>query len=348
MSFDLGLQGYDEARGQQFYRQLNERVQSVPGIESAAVSSYIPLSLNFNSRNVFVEGKPAERGENVPLAMNASAGPGYFRTMGTPVLHGREFTDQDQEKSELVAVVNETFVRRLLPELQTAAEAVGKRFSYHGSAGPFRRIVGVVKDGKYFNIAEDPRMFAWAPISQDYNSSGILIVSAKGNPDALFGSVRGQVQGLDPNLPLFEVKTLNEHMKLALFPAKVAATVLGVFGLVALMLAAIGVYGITSYAVAQRTHEIGIRLALGAQLGDVLRLVLGQGLRLTIIGAALGLVGAYLATRAITSVLYGVSATDPITFGLVSLLLIGVALIACYVPARRATKVEPLTALRNE
>src|SRR5215207_2870786 len=133
MSFDLGLQGYDEARGQQFYRQLNERVQSLPGVESAAVTSYIPLSLNYNSRNVFVEGKPAERGENVPLAMNASAGPGYFKTMATPILQGREFTEQDQEKSEQVAVVNEAFVRRLLPELQTTADAIGKRFSFAGA-----------------------------------------------------------------------------------------------------------------------------------------------------------------------------------------------------------------------
>ena len=348
MSFDLGLQGYDDPRGQQFYRQLTERVQSLPGIESAAVSSYIPLSLNYNSRNVFVEGKPAERGDNAPTAMNASAGPGYFKTMGTPIVQGREFTEQDEEKSERVAVVNETFVRRLMPELQSTAEAVGKRFSFHGPEGPFRRIVGVAVAGKYFNIAEDPRPFIWTPMTQDYQSSGILVARTKGNPETLFAPVRAQVQSLDANLPLYDVKTLTEHMKFALFPAKVAATVLGVFGLVALLLSAIGVYGITSYAVAQRTHEIGIRLALGAQLGDVLRLVLSHGLKLTIIGAAIGLFGAYLATRAITSVLYGVSATDPLTFGVVSVLLIGVALIACYVPARRATKVEPLVALRNE
>jgi len=348
MSFDLGLQGYDDERGQQFYRQLMDRVRSLPGVEAAAVSSYIPLSLNYNSRNVFVEGKPAERGDNAPLAMNASAGPDYFKTMRTPILQGREFTDQDQEKSERVAIVNETFVRRLMPELQNSAEAVGKRFSFHGPDGPFRRIVGVAQAGKYFNIAEEPRPFVWTPMTQDYQSNGILLVRTKGNPEPLFGSVRAQVQSLDGNLPLYDVKTLTEHMRFALFPAKVAATVLGVFGLVALLLSAIGVYGITSYAVAQRTHEIGIRLALGAQLGDVLRLVLRHGLKLTIIGAAIGLFGAYLATRAITSVLYGVSATDPLTFGVVSFLLIGVALIACYVPARRATKVEPLVALRNE
>src|SRR5215510_5185302 len=300
MSFDLGLQGYDEEHGQQFYRQLTERVQSLPGVESATICSSIPLSLNYNSNNIFVEGKPAERGENAPQAMTGNAGPNYFRTMRTALLQGREFTEQDQEKSEAVAVVNEAFVRRLMPELQNTAEAVGKRFSFKAASGPFTRIVGVVETGKYFNIAEDPRPFVWTPMSQDYNSSGVLVVRTKGNPEPLFGVVRGQVQSLDPNLPLYDVKTLTEHMKLALFPAKVAATVLGVFGLVALMLAAIGVYGITSYAVAQRTHEIGIRLALGAQLGDVLRLVLGHGLKLTIIGAAIGLGGAFLVTRAIT------------------------------------------------
>jgi predicted permease len=348
MSFDLGLQGYDEARGEQFYRQLKERLQALPGVEHAAVTSYIPLSLNYNSNNIFVEGHPPERGENVPVAMTASAGPDYFKTMGTPILEGREFSDADQPKSEPVAVVNEYFVRRLMPELSSPAEAVGKRFSFRSAGGPFTRIVGVAKGGKYFNIAEEPRPFVWTPLAQDYNSSGILVVRTNGNPEAMFGAVRGQVQSLDPNLPLFDVKTFTEHMRFALFPAKVAATVLGVFGLVALMLAAIGVYGITSYAVAQRTHEIGVRLALGAQLSDVLKLVLVHGLKLTIIGAALGLFGAFLATRAITSVLYGVSATDPLTFGLVSVLLIGVALVASYVPARRATKVEPLIALRNE
>ena len=348
MSFDLGLQGYDEDHGQQFYRQLTERVKTLPGVKSATVSSYIPLSLNYNSRNIFVEGQPAERGENVPLSMNASAGPGYFQTMGTPLVHGREFTDQDQEKSELVAVVNETFVHKLLPHLSSSAEAIGKRVSFGSASGPYMRIVGVARDGKYFNITEEPRSFIWAPMTQDYQSTGILTVRTEGTPEALLGAVRKEVQALDPNLPLFDVKTLTEHMRLALFAPKIAAMVLGVFGLVALLLSAIGIYGITSYTVAQRTHEIGIRLALGAQLSDVLKLVLSHGLKLTIIGAALGLIGAFVVTRAITSVLYGVSPTDPLTFGLVAGLLVGVALLACYVPSRRATKVDPLVALRNE
>jgi predicted permease len=348
MAFDLNLQGYDEQRGQQFYRQLTERVQALPGVKSATISSYIPLTLNYNSRDIFIEGQPAERGENVPTSMNASAGPRYFETMRTPLLQGREFTDQDQPKSEPVAVVNEAFVKRLMPNVSSSAEAVGKRFAFGSARGPYMRIVGVVQTGKYFNIAEDPRPFVWTPMSQDYQSNGILTVRTDGNADALLGAVRKQVQTIDPNLPLYDVKTLTEHMRFALFPPRIAATVLGVFGLVALLLSAIGIYGITSYTVAQRTHELGIRLALGAQRSDVLKLVLRHGFKLTMIGAALGLGGAYLATRAITSVLYGVSATDPFTFVFVSSLLIGVALVASYVPSRRATKVDPLIALRSE
>jgi putative ABC transport system permease protein len=320
----------------------------LPGVKSAAVSSYIPLSLNYNSRGIYVEGEPIVRGANTPNAMNAAVGPRYFETMATPIVEGREFTDQDLEKSEQVAIVNEEFVKRLIPAAKSPAEAVGKRVSFGDANGPFMRIVGVARNGKYFNIAEDPRTFIWTPLTQDYISSGAIMVRTTGNPEPLFAAVRGEVAALDPNLPLFDVTTLKEHMRLALFPARVAAMVLGVFGLVALLLSAIGIYGITSYAVSQRTHEIGIRMALGAQLGDVLRLVLNHGLKLTLIGAALGLVGAYLATRAITAVLYGVSATDPLTFVSVSILLIGVALLACYVPARRATKVDPLIALRNE
>jgi predicted permease len=348
MSFDLSLQGYDEARGQQFYRQITERVRALPGVKAAAVSSYIPLSLNYNSRGIYVEGEPIQRGANTPNAMNGAAGPGYFETMVTSIVHGREFTEQDVANSEPVVIVNETFVRRLMPAVKTPAEAVGKRVSFGDASGPFMRIVGVARDGKYFNIAEEPRSFIWTALAQEYMSNGALMVRTTGSPESVFAAVRSEVQSIDPNLPLFEVKTLTEHMHLALFPARVAAMVLGVFGLVALLLSAIGIYGITSYAVAQRTHEIGIRMALGAQLGDVLRLVLNHGLKLTLIGAAIGLLGAYLATQAITSVLYGVSATDPLTFVSVSLLLIAVALVACYVPARRATKVDPLIALRNE
>ncbi|MCM3870370.1 MAG: ABC transporter permease [Pyrinomonadaceae bacterium] len=348
VSFDLGLQGYDEAKGEQFYRQVVDRVESLPGVKSAAVTSNIPLGLNYSSNNIYVEGQPLERGANLPVAMVASIGLRYFETMGTPLLHGREFTNQDRQDTEKVAIVNETFVRRLIPDAAAVESALGRRISFNEGQGPFVRIVGVVRDGKYFNIYEEPRSFLWSPLSQNYNSSVSLVVRTTGDPQAALAGVRNAVRALDLNLPLYEVKTLTDHMRLALFPGRIAATLLSAFGLVALILAAIGIYGVTSYSVAQRTREIGIRMALGARLGDVLRLVIGNGLKLMAIGVGLGLVGAYVLTRALTSLLSGISPTDPVTFIFVSLLLIAVALVATYIPARRATKVDPLIALKYE
>ncbi len=348
LSFDVGLQGYDQNKGQEFYRQVVERVESLPGVKSATLTSSTPLSLNYSSNNIYVEGQPAERGSNLPVAMTASIGPRYFETMGTPILQGREFSDRDKKDSELVVVVNETFVRRIIPDAKSSADALERRVSFNGTKGPFVRIIGIAKDGKYFNIAEEPRSFIWGPLSQNYQSSANLIIRTQGNPEAAIAVTRNAIRGLDPNLPLFDVKSLTEHMRFALFPARVAATVLGGFGLVALTLAAIGIYGVTSYAVSQRTREIGIRIALGAQLSDVLRMILSNGVKLTAIGVALGLAGAFLLTRALTSLLSGVSATDPATFIVVSLLMVAVALVASYLPARRATKVDPLVALRYE
>jgi macrolide transport system ATP-binding/permease protein len=348
VSFDLGLQGYDQTKGQQFYHQVVERIESLPEVKSVAVTSSVPLSLNYSSTNIYVEGQPVERGTNLPSAMVASVGPKYFETMGTTLLHGREFNDQDQPTSENVVIVNETFVRRLIPDAKSSGDGVGRRISFGKAQGPFVRIVGVARDGKYFNVSEEPRSFIWGPLTQNYTNSGSLVVRTTADPLAALGAVRNAVGSLDPNLPLYDVKTLTEHMRLALFPARVAATVLGGFGLVALILAAIGIYGVTSYSVAQRTREIGIRMALGAQLRDVLRLVLSSGVKLTAAGTAIGLVGAYLLTRGLMSLLNGVSPTDPLTFVFVSGLLIAVALVATYIPARRATKVDPLVALRYE
>ena len=348
MSFDVGLQGYDRARGEQFYQQVLDRVNGLPGIKSAAITSYVPLSVNYSSNGVYIEGQPAERGANVPSAMVGSVGANYFQTLNTPIVEGREFTTHDTDKTDKVVVVNQTFVRKFMPFLQNNREAIGRRISWKSAQGPFLQIVGVVQDGKYFNIAEDPRPFVWTPLLQDYSNSATLVVRTDRDPASMLGAIRKEVQTLDPTLPVFEAKTFEEHMRFALFPSRVAASVLGIFGVIALLLAAMGIYGITSYAVAQRTHEIGIRMALGAQVGDVLKLMLSHGLKLTVMGVCFGLVGAYVVTGAITSLLYGVSATDPLTFVFVSLLLIAVALLACYVPARRATKVDPLVALRYE
>jgi putative ABC transport system permease protein len=348
LTFDLGLQGYDQEKGQQFYRHVVERVQSLPGVKSAAITSNVPLALNYSSNSIYVEGQTPQRGTNLPSAMVASVSPNYFATMGTAVLQGREFTDRDRKDSELVAVVNETFVRRVLPDAKSSAAAVGRRVSFDGPKGPFLRIVGVAQDGKYFSISEDPRSFLWQPLIQNYSAVGSLVIRTTGEPQSMIATARGEIRALDPTLPLFDVKTMTDHMRLQLFPARVAATVLGAFGLVALMLAAIGIYGVTSYAVAQRTREIGIRMALGAQLSDVLKLILTSGVKLTAIGMAIGLAGAFLLTRALTSLLSGVSATDPATFVSVSAVLVVVALLASYLPARRATKVDPLVALRYE
>jgi macrolide transport system ATP-binding/permease protein len=348
VSFDLGLQGYDKAKGAHFYQQVVERVESLPGVKSASLTTSIPLSLNYSSNSIYLEGQPPERGTNVPTAMVSSIGPRYFETMRTPLLHGREFTNQDRQDTEKIAIVNETFVRRLIPDATSAESALGRRISFDGAQGPFLRIVGVARDGKYFNIYEEPRSFLWSPLSQNYNNSTSLVVRTTGDSNSALAGVRNTVRALDPDLPLYEVKTLNDHLLLALFPGRIAATVLGAFGLVALILAAIGIYGVTSYSVAQRTREIGIRMALGARFADVLRLVVGTGLKLVAIGVGLGLLGAYILTRALTSLLSGVSPTDPGTFIFVSLLLIAVAVLATYIPARRATKVDPLIALRYE
>jgi putative ABC transport system permease protein len=348
LSFDLGLQGYDDARGMDFQRQTVDRVQSLPGVKSVAIASNIPLSLNYNSTNVYVEGHAPERGANLPQAMTASVSPKYFATMGTRIVEGREFTDHDKKDSESVVIVNETFVRRIIPEAKSPADALNRRISFSGIQGPYSLIVGVAKDGKYFNIAEEPRSFIWSSMAQDNTNGGSLVIRTEGPPEATISAARNVVLSVDPNLPLFDVKTLDEHMQFALFPSRVAAFVLGAFGIVALALAAIGIYGVTAYSVSQRTREIGIRIALGAQLGDVLRMILRTAVILTTIGVVLGLLGAFLLTRALSSLLSGVSATDPVTFIIVSLVMILVALLASYFPARRATKVDPLIALRYE
>jgi macrolide transport system ATP-binding/permease protein len=348
MSVDLGLQGYDKARGQQFYRQVTERIQSLPGAQSVALANFIPLSLNYNSITVYIEGQEPARGANVPTVMDATVGPNYFSTMDIPLVAGRDFSEQDNESVPLVAIVNETFARRFFPGLNSMEEALGKRFSHKSAGGPFIQIVGIARDGKYFSIGEDPRPFIYFSLTQYYESTAILLVRTSSDPKTMIGAIRSEVQKLDRNLPVYDVRTLTEHMGLSLFPARIAATLLGGFGLLALTLAAIGVYGVMSYSVAQRTHEIGIRMALGARPRDVLQLVIRQGMTLALIGLVIGLLGALTLTRLMSSLLYGVSATDAGTYLVISLLLAIVVLVACYVPARRATKVDPMIALRYE
>ncbi|HKP11036.1 MAG TPA: ABC transporter permease, partial [Blastocatellia bacterium] len=342
MSFDIGLQGYDKGRGQQFYRQLIERVESVPGVRSATLTDLFPLSVDYSSNAIFIEGQAPVRGAEVPSAMVASVAPKYCETMGIPILTGRDFSDADTPQTTRVAVVNEAFAHRFFPDARSLDEVIGKRFSFESLQGPFIQIAGVTRDGKYWSLGEAAQPFVYSPLAQFYNSSATLVVRTDGDPQALINTIRGKISELDAALPVYDVKTFAEHLSFSLFPVRIVATLLASFGGLALLLAGVGIYGVTAYAVSQRTREIGIRMALGAGRGDILRLMLGQGLKLASIGLGLGLAAALALTRLMAAVLYGVSATDAITFTSISLLLAGVALLACFVPARRATKVDPM------
>lgn len=348
MSVNLSLQGYDEARGQEFYRKLVERAESMPGVQSASITSLLPLSLHYLGVDIYVEGQAPARGGNIPEAMQSSVGLNYLTTLGIPIIAGRDFTAQDNKDSPPVAIISETFARRFWPN----QSAVGKRFRTRGVEGALIEVIGVAKDSKYFSLSEEPRPFVYRPLLQSYvggsNNDGTLIVRALTDPGIIIAAVRREVQQMDASLPVFGAKTLTEHMRLALFPLRVGAAGVGSFGLLALVLAAVGIYGVIAYAVSQRTREIAIRMAVGATVRDVLKLILSQGLKMIALGIIFGLAGALALSRLIARLLFSVSATDPLTFALVALLLTGVALLACYIPARKATKVDPMVALRHE
>jgi predicted permease len=343
LSFDLGLQGYDETKNRVFQRQVLERVRALPAIESAALTDNIPLSLNYNNTSIFVEGQPPAPMSKLPLAIPTSVTPDYFRAMGIS-LRGRDFTDQEEKKENRVAIVNETFARKFFP----GQEAIGKRFNFGGPENPFWEIIGVCGDGKYNSLGEDPQPALFRPQLRDCSPGISLVARIRGDPQPALAALQREIHSLDPTLPLYDIKTLTEHMKIPLFPARIAAGALASFGVLALVLAAVGIYGVMSYMVAGRTREIGLRMALGARGGNVRSLILRQGMMLALIGSMIGLAIAFLATRLLKSVLYGVSAIDPTTFVGVTVLLGIVALLACWIPALRASRVDPMVALRAE
>jgi predicted permease len=343
VSFDLRLQGYDNGRGKEFQKRVLEKLRAVPGVSAAGAADLVPVDLHFSRARVFIEGQPAERASNAPSSMYSRIGPEYLRAMGTHLIEGRDFTEHDDENAARVAIINETFARRFFP----GENPIGKQFSLGSLEGRKTQIVGVVEDGKYAGLNEDPKPLVCRPLWQSDVGSTSVIVRTEGDPRKLMTTLRREVQQLDPTLPI-STSTLVDKLSLPLLPARIAATVLGGFGLLALALAAIGIYGVISYTVLSRTHEIGIRMALGAQRSTVLRLVLGQGMTLTLIGVAIGVSAALALTRLMKSLLFGVSASDPATFVTASGVLVAVALLAGYLPARRATKVDPLVALRHE
>ncbi len=343
MTFDVGLQGYDEARGRAFHKQVLDRVRSLPGVKFASLVSSLPLALNFNNSTIYIEGQPPASSAKQPLAVANSVMPDYFNTMSI-ALRGRDFTERDKDRESRVVIVNETFAKRFWP----GQEAIGKRFNFSGPTDPLWEIIGIAGDGKYESLGEEQKIAFYRPMMRDYTTWTSLVARTNGDPVPIISSIRNEIRSLDATLPISGVKTLQEHMNVPLFPARVAATILGSFGLLALILAAIGIYGVMSYAVSQRTREIGIRMALGALKGDVLKMVVGQGLKLVLIGVLIGLGSALFLTRFLSAVLYGVSATDVITFVTIPVLLALIALLACYLPAYRAAQVDPIKALRYE
>src|SRR6266542_3378092 len=324
LTMSLSLQGYDESKGRRFQQQIIERVQALPGVKSAAITNLLPLSLSRTDRYIFIEGAPPTRGAETPSALYSRVSAGYFQTMEIPVVEGRALTERDRADAPKVVIINETFARRFWP----GQNAVGKRFRSDRADGPPLEVVGVVKDGKYLSLGEDPQPFFYLPMLQNYADPTMLLARTTNDHNTVIAQIRSEALKLDPAMPFVEVKTLTEHLSLSLFPLRIGASFVGSFGMLALLLAAIGIYGVMAFAVSQRTREIGIRMALGAKRADVLRLIIKQGLALTLAGLGLGLGGALLLTRLMSSVLYGVSATDLLTYVSVTALLCLVVLLA--------------------
>ena len=343
LSFDLRLQGYDATGARELRRRVLERVRSLPGVKAAGTIDLAPIDLHFGRSPVFVEGQTPERVTNAPRAMTSRISPGYLDAMGVRLLRGRDFSQHDDEKAPRVAIVNETFARGFWP----GQDPIGKRFRQGSALSPLMEVVGVVEDGKYSSLAESAQPYVCRPVEQAYAGATSLIVRTASDPQASLAALRQEVQRLDPGMPL-SARLLTDKMAVPLLPARVAAVVLGGFGLVALALAAIGIYGVMSCAVAARTREIGIRIALGADAGNVLRQTLRQGITLALVGVAIGASAALGLARLMRSLLFGVSTSDPSIYVGVAALLLTAALLACYVPARRATQVDPVIALRCE
>jgi predicted permease len=339
---NLGLLRYEENEGQAFYRDLLARIQSQPGVEQATLVRFPQLGFSFAQYQVFPEGS-AQTEEGLSVGFNV-IGPNFFHTLGTPLLRGREFTEADRKGAPGVVVINETLAGRLWP----GEDALGRRVSLTGPKGPFLEVVGVARDSKYQSLADVARPYVYQPLLQSYDPNMTLVVRTTGEPRAITPALREQIRALDANLPIADVKTFRDQLELSLLPSRIAAWTLGGFGLLALLLAGIGIYGVVSYAAAQRTREIGVRMALGAKQKDVLRVVLWDGFIVIGTGLAIGLLLAAAATRVIAGLLYGIAATDPLTFIGVPLVLGLVAFVASYIPARRAVRVDPLVALRNE
>jgi predicted permease len=339
VTFDLHPMGYTDKTGTEFQRQVIARVKQLPGVESAVLADFSPLSFTIHSEGVLPEGYVPRPHEDVEVDRGI-VGANYAETMRTPLKSGRDFTDQDTADTQLVAIVNQAFVDRYWP----GQNAIGKRIG----AGRWRTVVGVVANGKYRRLIYDPTPLVLMPLTQRYEDEVILHVRTRGEPLAMSAAVEQAIHSLNGDLPLYNVTTLKESMQGGSVFERIAVTFAGSFGLLALVLAAVGIYGVVSYTTKQRTHEIGIRIALGAGRPAILRDVLRQGMVLTAGGLAVGIAVSLFLTRFLRGVLFGVGSGDWLTFVTVAGLLSIVALAACLIPARRAASIEPMQALRTE
>jgi predicted permease len=310
----------------------------LPGVQAASLAEVVPLGFDRQRRGLDVEGYEPKPGEEMEFGVNGVSAD-YFRTMGVPLVRGRAFEERDREGTPQVAIVNETFARRFWP----GEDPIGRRIAIGDVA---REIVGVARDGKYVSLGEDPAPHYYIPWAQDYESDMVLQVRTA-DPVRLLPQLVAQARALDPELPV-EATTIEEHLGFALLPQRLGALVLGAFGAIGALLASLGLYGVVSYLVSQRTAEIGIRIALGASAANVRGLVVRRGMGLTAVGLLVGLLGALLAARLVSGFLFGVSASDPVILTTVSLLFAAVALLASWVPAARAARVDPMRALRSE
>ncbi len=335
----------EDARKVEFFRRVTERMRALPGVRAASAVSALPFADIGSATSFTVVGRPAlppgeRQGTDVRVADEH-----YFRTMNIPVVSGRTFTEQEAVENRKVAVVNEAMVRKYFP----GEDPLGKRILVNmGGAPAPTEIVGVVGDARYDKLDGELRpMVYWTPPQLTYASMW-LVVRTEGDPASLGPAAVREIQAVDREQPVSDVRTMEGWLAESTARTRFGTLLLGAFACAALVLAAVGIYGVLSYSVAQRRNEIGVRMALGAQARDVLRLVVGQGMRLVLVGVALGLAGALALTRLMSGLLYGVEATDPATFAANALLLAAVSLAACYIPARRATRVDPATALRRE
>ena len=344
LSFDLGALNYDPARTREFQRRTIEAAETLPGVSSVTLATNVPLfGGTAISRSVFPEGEEGTSTRNGILTQTDNIAADYFQTMGIPLVRGRQFDGSDREESPKVAIINETAAHRFWPN----QDPIGKRFKFFGE--PYVvQVVGVARDAKYNTLGEDPIPYLYLPLIQTPSPALTLLFRSSGDPRIVLSSVRERVQALDRNLPLTNVWPIGEVISQALWGAKFAAGLLSIFAALAMILAAIGVYGVVAYSVGQRVREIGIRMALGARREDILAMVVRQGSVSLIVGLAVGLIAAFALARMITTLLYGVSPASPLPFALLPVLLALVGLLATYIPALRATKVNPIAALRQE